>query len=177
MNQSLNNTAVSDFGLFARLSLPNLQQIQIPSCHVELLQFIRPNCMFSHGTLDFRIKCSLFVLLCFVCFPCPENLIGFVSSDKSERKQGRNCDRRIASSALQITFWQSELVLNNWLPVDDMPSFWDIYLSKKNVVLPLNTKSMFMILRCERKHCSDCHVIQQLCGVSTKQRPKTVFVL
>ena len=53
-------------------------------------------------------------------------------------------------------------IVLNWLPVDDMPSFRDIYLSKKNVILPLNTKPLFVILRCERKHCSDCHVIQQL---------------
>ena len=145
MNQSLNNTAVVTSGCLRDCHYrPNLQHTQIPSTHVEF-----------YVTLDFRLKCSLFVLLCFVCFPCPENLIGFVSSAESEWKQVRNCDRRLARfGATNYVLAIRVYIVLNWLPVDDMPSFRDIYLSKKNVILPLNTKPLFVILRCERKHCS-----------------------
>ena len=55
MNQSLDNTAVSDFGLFARLSLPNLQHTQIPSSHVEF-------CVYYYSSYG-QIACSVMVCI------------------------------------------------------------------------------------------------------------------
>ena len=50
ISQSLNNTAVSDFGLFVRLSLPYLQHTQIPSSHVKF-------CVYYYSSYG-QIVCS-----------------------------------------------------------------------------------------------------------------------